>query len=57
MQSIAQTQDPEIKAALRNNTEEAVELGLCGVPTVKVGDEIFWGQDRLHRVMEHIRNN
>ena len=54
---IAQTQDPAIKAVLRANTEDAVNLGLCGVPTVKVGDALFWGQDRLHRVMEHIQNH
>ena len=53
---IAQTQDPAIKATLRSNTEDAAALGLCGVPTVQVGNEIFWGQDRLHRVMEHILN-
>ena len=54
---IAQTQDPAIKSILRANTEQAVDLGLCGVPTVKVGEQIFWGQDRLHRVMEHLRDN
>ena len=49
---VEETQNPEIKAVLRKNTEEAAEHGMCGVPTVRVGSEIFWGQDRLHRVME-----
>ena len=53
---IEQTQNPEIKALLRKNTTEAAELGLCGVPTVRVGSELFWGQDRLHRVMEALHS-
>ena len=51
---VEQTQDPDIKALLRKNTEEAAQYGLCGVPTVRLGSEIFWGQDRFHRVMEAI---
>ncbi len=37
----------EIKQLLRDNTREAVARGLCGAPTFAVGDELFWGQDRL----------
>lgn len=40
-------QSAELKAALRAATEGAVELGIFGVPTVVVGDEMFWGDDRL----------
>ncbi len=36
-----------IKYRLRKETEEAIELGVQGVPTVRVGDELFWGDDRL----------
>ena len=53
---IEKTQDSTIKAMLRANTEEAATQGMCGVPTVRVGSEIFWGQDRLHRVMEAIKS-
>ena len=28
-------------------TEEAIEAGACGVPTIVVDGEPFWGQDRL----------
>jgi 2-hydroxychromene-2-carboxylate isomerase len=35
------------KAALRAATAEAVERGLFGAPSFTVGDELFWGQDRL----------
>lgn len=41
------TRDPEIKLALRVATEVAHARGVFGVPTVAVGEEIFWGDDRL----------
>jgi len=41
------TRNPEIKLALRTATEAAHVLGVFGVPTVVVGKEIFWGDDRL----------
>lgn len=43
-------QDDRIKQALRKTTEEAVARGVFGAPTFFVGDEMFWGQDRLHFV-------
>ena len=39
--------DPQVKLALREATESAHALGVFGVPTVAVGDERFWGDDRL----------
>ena len=44
---VAATQQPAVKARLRANTEEAEAAGVCGVPTVAVGGELVWGQDRL----------
>jgi 2-hydroxychromene-2-carboxylate isomerase len=41
------TQDPEIKLALRQATEEAHSLGVIGVPTIALAGELFWGDDRL----------
>jgi 2-hydroxychromene-2-carboxylate isomerase len=41
------TRDPEIKLALRTATDIAHARGVFGVPTVAVGKEIFWGDDRL----------
>jgi 2-hydroxychromene-2-carboxylate isomerase len=41
------TGDPEIKLALREATDVAYKLGVFGVPTVAVGDKLFWGDDRL----------
>jgi 2-hydroxychromene-2-carboxylate isomerase len=39
--------DPEIKTVLREATETAHARGVFGVPTVAVGEELFWGDDRL----------
>ena len=36
-----------IKARLRDATEQAGDAGVRGVPTVVVGSEVFWGDDRL----------
>ena len=36
-----------VKDALRSATDEAAERGVVGVPSVVVGDEVFWGDDRL----------
>lgn len=44
---VAATQQPHVKDALRQNTEDAQAAGACGVPTVAVGDQLIWGQDRL----------
>lgn len=39
--------DPEVKASLRRTTDEAVARGAFGAPTFFVGDEMFFGADRL----------
>lgn len=41
------TRDTEIKLALRTVTDAAHARGVFGVPTVVVGEEIFWGDDCL----------
>ncbi|XAH21124.1 2-hydroxychromene-2-carboxylate isomerase [Xylophilus sp. GW821-FHT01B05] len=46
------TQDAEIKAALKATTQEAVERGVFGAPTLFVGDQMFFGQDRMDFVRE-----
>jgi 2-hydroxychromene-2-carboxylate isomerase len=45
----------EVKAALRASTERAAARGVFGVPTLIVGDELFWGQDRLELALCHPR--
>ncbi len=39
--------DPAVKQQLRATTDEAHELGVIGVPTVMVDEQLFWGDDRL----------
>jgi 2-hydroxychromene-2-carboxylate isomerase len=46
------TADPSIKEGLKKNTEEAVRRGAFGAPTMFVGDQMFFGQDRLDFVKE-----
>jgi 2-hydroxychromene-2-carboxylate isomerase len=38
-----------VKDRLREVTQEAYDRGVRGVPTVAVGDELFWGDDRLEK--------
>lgn len=47
--------EDSIKAKLRENTDEAVSRGVFGAPTFFVGDEMFWGQDRLDHVERALR--
>lgn len=47
--------DDEVKAALRQATEEAVGRGVFGAPTCFVGDQMYFGQDRLDFVEEALR--
>jgi 2-hydroxychromene-2-carboxylate isomerase len=49
--------DPGVKAALKQYSDEAVERGAFGAPTFYVGDEMFWGQDRLDFVEEALRKS
>lgn len=45
----------DVKDRLRANTDEAVERGAFGAPTFFVGDEMFFGQDRLEFVAEALQ--
>jgi 2-hydroxychromene-2-carboxylate isomerase len=47
-------QDGEVKAALRRNTDEAIERGAFGVPTLAVGDELFWGADATAMAADYV---
>ena len=48
------TQDPDIKAKLIANTDAAVARGVFGIPTFFVGEEMFFGKERLGQVEEEI---
>ncbi len=49
---LAEAVTPENKLALRRQTERAAELGLFGAPSFRVGEELFWGNDRLEDALE-----
>lgn len=52
---IERAQSAEIKARVRRQTEDAVERGVFGVPTVEVNGELFWGVDSLPHVVAYVR--
>ena len=47
---LAAINEQAVKDKLKSDTAEAVERGVFGAPTFFVGDEMYWGQDRLHFV-------
>ncbi len=47
---------PEVKERLRTETDAAHALGVIGVPSVVVGDEVFWGDDRLEQAAATARS-
>lgn len=51
---LTRVQQPEVKDRLLKNTQESVARGTFGSPTFFVGDEIFFGKDRLRDVEEEI---
>lgn len=47
-------QTEEVKALLKNNTQEAADRGAFGAPTFFIGDTMHFGQDRLHFVEQDL---
>jgi 2-hydroxychromene-2-carboxylate isomerase len=41
-----------VKTALREATERAGDAGVFGVPSLVVGGEVFWGDDRVEDAIE-----
>ncbi len=52
--TLARIQEQEVKDRLLKNTEASVARGTFGAPTFFVGDEIFFGKDKLRDVEEEI---
>jgi 2-hydroxychromene-2-carboxylate isomerase len=48
---LASTERDSVKSALREATERAGDLGVRGVPSVRVAGEVFWGDDRLEEAV------
>jgi 2-hydroxychromene-2-carboxylate isomerase len=49
---LALASDAAVKEQLKAQTQEAVARGVFGAPTFFVGEDMFWGQDRLDFVKE-----
>ena len=48
---LIRAQAPDTKQLLRERTEEAIRRGIFGAPSFVVGDELFWGNDRLDQAI------
>ncbi len=48
---VAAANGPENKDRLKKQTEEAIARGIYGAPSFTVGDELFWGNDRLEQAL------
>ena len=55
--AVAAANTPENKAALKAQTDEAVTRGIFGAPSFTVGDELFWGNDRLEDAIDWAREH
>jgi 2-hydroxychromene-2-carboxylate isomerase len=49
--AFAAANTPENKDALRRQIEEAAARGLFGAPSFTIGEELFWGNDRLEAAL------
>lgn len=47
---------PETKAKLKANTEQAIALGVFGVPTLHIRSELFWGADATDYALAFLKN-
>ena len=47
---------PQVKAALRENTEAAIRAGVFGVPTFLVDGQLFWGFDATDMLRDYLAN-
>jgi 2-hydroxychromene-2-carboxylate isomerase len=45
--------DPEVKEQLRRNTDEAIARGVFGVPTLAIGDALFFGADAMEMARDY----
>ena len=45
---------PEVKDALRRNTDQAIARGVFGVPTLAIGEQLFWGADATAMAADYV---
>ena len=49
--ALASSQDTEVKKKLFDATETAISLGIFGVPTFRIDNQLFWGDDRINELI------
>jgi 2-hydroxychromene-2-carboxylate isomerase len=50
----ARVASAQVKDELRRNTDEAIARGVFGVPTLAIGDELFWGVDATQMAADYV---
>jgi 2-hydroxychromene-2-carboxylate isomerase len=55
VEGLARAQSEAVAAELRRESDAAIERGVFGVPTIFVGDEMFWGNDRFELVRHYLQ--
>ncbi len=53
-QVVARAGEQKTKDRLRQRTDEAIEAGIFGIPTVTAGEELFWGFDDFEYLERHL---
>jgi 2-hydroxychromene-2-carboxylate isomerase len=48
---------PIIKEQLKNETDKAIELGVFGIPTIIIDEQLFWGNDQFDHIALHLQGN
>lgn len=52
--TLSAARSEENRATLKRNADSALADGVIGVPTFRIGEDIFWGQDRIDFVVEKL---
>ncbi len=52
--ALARAESEELVSRLDHDTQRAIERGVFGVPTIFVGDQMFWGNDRFELVRHYL---
>lgn len=53
---VAAFDNTDYRQQLQDNWQESQALGLIGVPSFQIGEELFWGSDRIEYVLDHLRS-
>jgi len=48
---------PSIKEQLKHNTDKAIQLGVFGIPTMIIDEQLFWGNDQFDHIALHLEGN